>query len=440
VRTLKHFWQSLTQRITQHASRRAGELERELSAARLEQQTLLGEFTGLQAHVEHELSATRQEKLNLLEQLTGLQADFERELSAANVEKHALLGQLTGLQADIERLRSRDEQLFAELGQQLHEIQTERNVEHQRVEALRTALADAASREEQTETRVNKLEIRLREQHREHQAALQESQDQERRQARRLNVAMTVAGAAFALGIVGSATNFWEVRSTARLLAEVSQGIKNIQTAMGGYPAGHMQTPSREAPASPIAEPSRAKIPESVTSTVSGSSREATDANEWVPAQILPEPDFIASRSLPLSEHMFNNRQDAHTFFEENARQPGVVTLPSGLQYRVLIPGTGKPPRSSDEVVVEYRAFRPDGTELDNSFKEDLPTTFTVNEAIPALKEALQHMEVGAQWELYIPPALAYKGVRKRGPRGFEPLIMTVELISVVSPETSNKR
>ena len=415
MRTLKHFWQNLTQRITQRASRRAGELEREVSAARQKQQNLLG-------------------------QLTGLQADFERELSAANLEKQALLGQLTGLQADIERLRSRDEQLFAELGQQLHEIQAERNAEHQRVEALRTALTDAASRQEQTETRVNKVEIRLREQHREHQAALQESLVRERRQARRLNVAMSVAGAAFALGIVGSATNFWEVRSTARLLAEVSQGVKDIQTVMGGFPAGNMRTPSSEAPATPIGEPVRAKTPESVRSTVSGSSREAADAIEGAPAQILPKPDFIASRSLPISQHTFINRQDVRTFFEENARQPGIVTLPSGVQYRVLIPGTGKPPESNDKVVVEYRAFRPDGTELDNSFKEDLPTTFTVNEAIPALKEALQHMEEGAQWELYISPALAYKGVRKRGPRGFEPLIMTVELISVVSSETSNKR
>jgi len=415
VRTLKHFWQNLTQRITQRASRRAGELEREVSAARQKQQNLLG-------------------------QLTGLQADFERELSAANLEKQALLGQLTGLQADIERLRSRDEQLFAELGQQLNEIQAERNAEHQQVEVLRTALADAASRQEQTETRVNKVEIRLREQHREHQAALQESLDRERRQTRRLNVAMSVAGAAFALGIVGSATNFWEFRSTARLLAEVSQGIKDIQTSMDGYPVSSMQATSREASATAIEAPVRTKTPESVRSTVSGSSREAADAIEGAPAQILPKPDFIASRSLPISQHTFINRQDVDTFFEENAQQPGIVTLPSGVQYRVLIAGTGRLPGIDDKVIVEYRAFRPDGTELDNSFKEDLPTTFTVNEAIPALKEALQHMEEGAQWELYIPPALAYKGVRKRGPRGFEPLIMTVELISVVAPETSNKR
>jgi FKBP-type peptidyl-prolyl cis-trans isomerase FklB len=83
--------------------------------------------------------------------------------------------------------------------------------------------------------------------------------------------------------------------------------------------------------------------------------------------------------------------------------------------------------------VVEYRAFRPDGTETDNSFKEQLPTTFTVDEAIPALKEALPQMQEGAQWELYIPASLAYPGIRKRGPRGFEPLILTVELISVIA-------
>ncbi len=454
---IKHFWQSLARRFKQRAPRSAGELEHELSAAtqekqsllrqltdlqseverglsttRQEQQGLLGQLTGLQTEVEHGLSAVRQEQLSLFGQLTSLQADFERELSAANLEKQALLGQVSGLQDDLERLRSRDEQLRAELQQRFDHLQAERDAVHEEVKTLRTSLADVLSRQETTKTRVNTLEIRQQEQQQEHDAALQRALVRERRQARRLTAAMTVAAAAFVLGIVGGAISFWEVRNTTHLLAEVSQGIKDIHTSMEGRPAGNVPVPPDQRAST--------NAPESGPAVAEGVSRAQDDAEPGLSGQKLPEPDFIASKSLPLNGHTFSSRQDARAFFEENAKQPGVATLPSGLQYRVLIPGAGKSPKAGDQVVVEYRAFRPDGTETDNSFKEDLPTTFTVDKAIPALKEALLNMEKGAQWELYIPANLAYPGVRKRGPYGFEPLILTVELISVVAAEPAKER
>jgi FKBP-type peptidyl-prolyl cis-trans isomerase len=462
VRIIKHFWQSLARRFKQRASRPAGEFDRELSAARQEQQSLLGQLTGLHAEVERGLSTARQEQQSLLGQLNDLQANVERQLSAAELEKQALrgeltdlkteverglsatrqeqqhlLGQISGLQDDLERLRSRDEQLRSELQQRFDHLQAERDAAHEEVKTLWTSLADAMSRQETTKTRVNTLEIRLQEQWQQHQAALQESLVRERRQARRLTAAMTVAAAAFLLGIVGGAINFWEVRNTTRLLAEVSQGIKDIQTSMEGRPTANAPVPSTAAAPEKRAS---TNAPESRPAVAEGTSRAQEDVEQGLSGQKLPEPDFIASKSLPLNEHTFSSRQDARAFFEENAKQPGVVALPSGLQYRVLIPGAGKSPKTSDQVVVEYRAFRPDGTETDNSFKEDLPTTFTVDKAIPALKEALQHMEEGAQWELYIPADLAYAGVRKRSPYGFEPLILTVELISVVVAEPVKER
>ncbi|MGD2056559.1 MAG: FKBP-type peptidyl-prolyl cis-trans isomerase, partial [Gammaproteobacteria bacterium] len=283
-------------------------------------------------------------------------------------------------------------------------------------------------------TRVDSLELRLREQQQEHDAALQRALVRERRQARRLTAALMVAAAAFVLGIAGSAINFWEVRNTTRLLAEVSHGISQIRITMEGRAAGTVPAPSpRVAPAEPLDESASPDIPESLPPGPEAASQETASAEQGLSGQKLPEPDFVVSKSLPLDDHTFRSRQDARAFFEENARQPGVISLPNGLQYRELIPGTGRSPGSSDQVVVEYRAFRPDGTETDNSFKGELPTTFTVDEAIPALKEALPLMQEGAQWELYIPARLAYPGVRKRGTRGFEPLILTVELISVVA-------
>jgi FKBP-type peptidyl-prolyl cis-trans isomerase/Domain amino terminal to FKBP-type peptidyl-prolyl isomerase len=483
VPVFKHFWQNLIQRFKPRVHPSAGEFELELSAARQERQELLGQLTALQAEVERGLSAARQEQHNLLVrlndlhteveqdrsaagqekqvlrgalaglqseveqglsvtreeqqsllgQLTSLQAEFERELSAARLEKQTLRGQVSGLQDDLERLKSRDEQLRAELQKRFDRVQAERDAANQEVMVLRGSLADANSRQELTDTRVKTLEYRLREQQQAHDAALQQALVRERRQARRLTAALTVAAAAFVLGIVGSVINFWEVRNTTRLLTEVSQGISDIRTSMEGRPAGNAPAPS------PLVEPSVSDertspgTPESLPSTAEGASREPADAGQALSGQTLPEPDFIASKSLPLDDHTFRNQQDARAFFEENARQPGVITLPSGLQYRELIPGAGRSPATSDQVVVEYRAFRPDGTETDNSFTEDLPTTFIVDESIPALKEALLHMKEGAQWELYVPAKLAYPGVSKRGPYGFEPLILTVELISVVA-------
>lgn len=489
MRTIKHVWQRLVQRFKPRASRADDKFDQELSAAGQEQQSLLGQLNGLQSEVEHSVSTVREEQQSLRgqvdalqadveqalsaagleeqalhEQLSGLQAgvdhglasvrkeqqsllgqlnslqgDFERELSAARQEKQALLGQVSGLQDELKHLRSRDEVLRSELQQRFDQLQAERDAAHQETVDLRTSLADFATRQETADTRVNSLEVRLKEQQQQHDAALLQALVRERRQARRLNVAMTVAAAAFVLGIVGSAVNFWEVRNTSRLLAVVSQGIKDIQVSMEVRSTGSAAMSSPGASLAAPETPSALQAPESRPSAVGEASREQEVTEPGLSDKKLPEPDFVASNSLPLGNHSFKSRQDARDFFEENAKQPGVITLPSGLQYRELIPGTGKSPRANDQVMVEYRAFRPDGTETDNSFKKKLPTTFTVDEATPALKEALPQMQVGAQWELYIPSNLAYPGVRKRSPYGFEPLILTVELLSVVAAEPANK-
>ena len=484
MRSIKHFWQNLVQRFKPRASALAGEIQHELTATRQQQQSLLGQLndlrvevrqdlskaglerqalrgelaglqsgierglsdtreeqqgllgqiSGLQSEVEHGLSAVREEQQVLLGRLTSLQAEHERELSAARLEKQALLGQVSGLQDDLERISSRDEELRADLQQRFDRLQAEREAANQELVALRSSLAEASSHQEQADTRVDSLELRLREQQQDYDATLQQALVRERRQARRLTAALMVAAAAFVLGIAGSAINFWEVRNTTRLLAEVSQGISQIRISMEGRSAGTVPTPSRPvAPAEPLDESASPVMPESPPPGPEGASQEPAVTEQGLSGQKLPKPDFVVAKSLPLDDHTFRSRQDARAFFEENSRQPGVITLPSGLQYRELIPGTGRSPGSSDQVVVEYRAFRPDGTETDNSFKEQLPTTFTVDEAIPALKEALPQMQEGAQWELYIPASLAYPGVRKRGPRGFEPLILTVELISVIA-------
>ena len=117
-------------------------------------------------------------------------------------------------------------------------------------------------------------------------------------------------------------------------------------------------------------------------------------------------------------------------YLAENAGREGVKTTASGLQYKVLKPGTGRTPTPADTVTVHYRGTLVDGTQFDSSFKRGQPATFPVSGVIAGWTEALQLMNEGAQWQLVIPPALAYGD---RGPLAGQVLIFDVELISVAA-------
>jgi FKBP-type peptidyl-prolyl cis-trans isomerase len=124
--------------------------------------------------------------------------------------------------------------------------------------------------------------------------------------------------------------------------------------------------------------------------------------------------------------------QDFNTkaFFEENARKEGVISLPSWLQYRVLKSGHGNSPGPADMVILHYRGSLPDGRIFDSSYADRAPAAYRVNEVIAGWREALQQMQEGAEWELYIPPQLAHYAEEGEIP-GFLPLIYRIQLISV---------
>lgn len=122
---------------------------------------------------------------------------------------------------------------------------------------------------------------------------------------------------------------------------------------------------------------------------------------------------------------------ESKKFFEENALKEGVITLPSGLQYKVLKSGEGEKPTETDQVKVHYKGNLLDGTEFDNSEKRGEAVTLGVNRVIPGWTEALQLMHPGDRWMLYVPAKLGY-GERGAGPIGpNEPLIFEVELLSI---------
>jgi FKBP-type peptidyl-prolyl cis-trans isomerase FklB len=126
------------------------------------------------------------------------------------------------------------------------------------------------------------------------------------------------------------------------------------------------------------------------------------------------------------------NKSDGEAFLAENKKKEGVKTLPSGLQYKVIKAGTGKKPKLDDTVAANYRGTLLDGTEFDSSYKRGQPARFQVSGVIPGWTEALQLMEEGAKWQLFVPSNLAYgqRGAGKViGPN--TALIFEIELVSI---------
>ncbi|MDF3055235.1 MAG: FKBP-type peptidyl-prolyl cis-trans isomerase [Gammaproteobacteria bacterium] len=126
------------------------------------------------------------------------------------------------------------------------------------------------------------------------------------------------------------------------------------------------------------------------------------------------------------------NLKIGKAYMKENTKNPKVVTLPSGLQYEVLVEGKGDKPKQSDTVTVDYEGKLVNGKVFDSSYARGEPISFPVGGVIAGWQEALKLMNTGSTWMLYIPPSLAYG---KQGAGGMigpnETLIFKVHLIGI---------
>lgn len=128
------------------------------------------------------------------------------------------------------------------------------------------------------------------------------------------------------------------------------------------------------------------------------------------------------------------NRASGEAYRKEHAAKPGVITLPSGLQYEVLREGSGESPAARDKVTVNYEGRLIDGTVFDSSYEREKPATFSVNGVIKGWSEALPLMKVGSKWQLVIPPDLAYGEAgsgTQIGPQST--LVFDIELLGVTA-------
>ena len=149
------------------------------------------------------------------------------------------------------------------------------------------------------------------------------------------------------------------------------------------------------------------------------------------------QKDLMAKRNAEFNKKAEENKAKGEAFLNTNKTKEGVVTLPSGLQYKILKKGDGVKPSKEDTVTVDYTGKLIDGQVFDSTEKTGKPATFKVSQVIPGWTEVLQLMPAGSEWEVYIPANLAYGPRSIGGPIGpNETLIFNIHLLTVKKSET----
>lgn len=147
--------------------------------------------------------------------------------------------------------------------------------------------------------------------------------------------------------------------------------------------------------------------------------------------------DELKRKQAEATKQTESRKAAGQAFRAENAKKEGVVSLPSGLQYKILNAGEGKTPTEADTVECHYRGTLIDGRELDSSYRRGKPATLRLTRVIPGWREALKLMPVGSKWQIVVPPELAY-GARGGGRRSRigpnETLVFEVHLLAIKPP------
>ena len=150
----------------------------------------------------------------------------------------------------------------------------------------------------------------------------------------------------------------------------------------------------------------------------------------------LLDQQMHASALAEFKQIAVDNARKSAEFMARNRKQPGVVQLPSGIQYAVITKGTGTVhPGVTSTVVVNYRGMLIDGTEFDSTWAHGAPVSFTVDKVIPGWQDVIPRMRVGDRWKVVIPPQLAYGDVGalpRIGPN--EALVFEIELLKIEPP------
>ena len=388
-------------------------LQQRITSAALDYTAVTEKSHTLSSHldeVRNELDSIRNSHLGLLPDIKSLEqrtSEAERNDLAAKDQNHALAVELAGIQQQVKALEGKLEG------------------EHERQQANLNTIEERLTRVQiEQESLINI------------QSGLTDSLRKNRRWA------AVAVGIAFLMGALTGISKIRDIQedvpeqaavtdeSRPSLEPQVSQRYPSLLEDSLSLTGKSVENAAFETKTAPI------------DNTEAGASEPLSDeqAGQIDKLDRPPEDDTSAPLKRPLTPGQAIaalQTFEAKVFFEENAMKEGVISLPSGLQYKVLRTGHGKSPGRTDMVILHYRGSLPDGQEFDSSYAEKAPAAYRVDQVIAGWREALQRMQEGAQWELYIPPELAHGAGTQRTP-DFLPLIYQIELISVSKAGASN--
>ncbi|MEN8761098.1 MAG: FKBP-type peptidyl-prolyl cis-trans isomerase [Thiogranum sp.] len=425
------------------------------------------------------LDSTGKRHLELLAAINSIEqrtSEIERNNLAGKDQNQALAVELAGLQHEFENSEISNSKQLADLQLQQGNIQKERASTRDQLQALENSLTEAASRHNDTQRQITRLEEKLAGERERHRATLSTVEERLNRvqieQESLINIqsgltdslgknrrwATLAVGVAFLIGALAGVS---KIRVTGNAVPEqvaltgevkLSPEPQLIQRDRPPLKEPHpltgetMESAAFETETAPMdstgptaGKPSgtgaAAPTPEASANTepATGETQSYEQAGRADTPQPPPESDASAAAKHPPTPGQTMaaaQTSESKAFFQENAKQEGVISLPSGLQYKVLRKGQGQSPGLTDMVILHYRGSLPDGREFDSSYTDKAPAAYRVDQVIAGWREALQRMHEGAEWELYIPPELAHSSGTWETP-GFLPLIYQIELISV---------
>ena len=316
---------------------------------------------------------------------------------------------------------------IASLEQRLAVLETEHAATDRQLHIVEKELAVTGSDLEKTTTQVQTLARELEDGQKLYLQTVQETQLQMRKQDMRLNWLRLVSVFALLLAAVACAILIWDVQKNAGLLAGMSSDIKQLMMTVeqqGGLSQPAAQDTQADTPVAP-----HMKLPPLPDQPLMPSPESLPPVPDFLPAPDAGSPDenpVATDAAVPVDE--------VRQFFARNATMQGMVSLPSGVQYRVVRQGDGKSPGVNDWVVVDYLGMTPDGSIFDNTYDSGQRAIFGMDGLLPGWQEPLLRMQEGSEFEVYVPPEIAnIGGISSLSKQAGEPGIYLIELIQVVA-------
>lgn len=348
-----------------------------------------------------------------------------RPATTADPERDNTVVQLEQVRDKLAAAGKAETARLASLERRLADLETEHAVTSRQLQVVEQELTVTRTDLETTTDQVTTLAQQVEEGQQLYLQTVQETQLQLRKQEMRLNWLALVAAFALLLAAIACVIFIWDVQKNARLLAGMSADIKALMLTVerqdsrspptGGEKPAVGTDPQRMQPPSGKDQP---EISSSTLPLPESGGRVAAEAgrNDVAPGAVDTAPV-----------------DDVRQFFARNATMPGIISLPGGVQYRVVREGDGRSPGINDWVVVDYLGMTPDGRIFDNTYDSGQRAIFGMDGLLPGWREPLMRMQEGSEFEIYVPPDIAnIGGITSPEKNPGEPGIYLIELIQVV--------